>query len=149
MQTGTGNSVNLFYLADAGFFLSFLQELFKSALLFRVLGCNILAVHSPHGGDVDAAHDGFYLSLYRDVIKNLFVSHESHDLGAHFCLYNGKFRSAHQLGRLVDDSLGQSGLCKSQSLLIYNQHGHILFVGIDLFLLFRLLFLRLDRKSVV
>ena len=60
--------------------------------------------------NVNAADDCLYFLLYRDGIEDRRIGNERHDPRADLCLYDRKLGSTHELRRLVNHDLRQSGL---------------------------------------
>ena len=124
-----------------------LPSLLEEALLFLRLLFN-LSMQSFHIQNIDAADYSFDFLLDRHVVKDLFIADQGHNLGADLGFDDGHLGIAHQLGRLVYDHLGQSGILDLHPLFIDDQHGQGLFVLLQHLLLFGLFFLCLFAQKI-
>ena len=91
--------------------------------------------------NVDTADNSLNFLFDRDIVENLFVTNQRHNLGTNLCLDNGQLGAAHHLGSLVDYHLRKSRILYPHPFFINNEHRYGLLVCLQHFLLFSLSFL--------
>ena len=124
------------------------HEASDKILFLRLRLLELLTVYAFYLYDVDSADHGTDLLLHWNIIINLVICYEIHDLRADLRLDNRKLGAAQILRCGVNNCLRKTRFLQAHFLLVDDQHGDGLLGRLNGFLLLLLLLLHLLAEKV-
>ena len=140
MRMKSGESA-LFGRAGASDLANLVHETADEVFLFRLRLLELLTMNTLYFYNIDSTYHRADLLLDGDLVIDLVICDEIHNLGPDLGLDDREFRAAQILRRGIHDCLRKASLLDTHFLLVDDQHGDRLLGCLNGFLLLFLLLL--------